>query len=143
MAMVICSYSQVRTTQHLYASAGNFKIADFSVQTETPLPPGLRRKNIGTAMTIGGAVLVVGGIAMVSSADALYYNYSTGSNGTYDEGDPKGALGILMITGGVGLIIPGLILWSKGGKRYKQYLEEQQELSLNMTGSGISLRLKL
>ena len=101
MAIVMFNPSrgQVKGTQNLYASAAGITVPTYHI--ETPPPPGLRRKKIGTALTIGGTALVIGGIAMVSSADALYYNYNTGSNGSYEEGDPKGALGIVMITGGI------------------------------------------
>ena len=103
VAVVFNSYGQANSPQTLFASAERSILIKEYAMVSDVAPPGLRRKKIGTALTIGGAALTIGGIAMVASADAFYYNYSTGSNGSYEEGDPKGAVGILMIAGGVGI----------------------------------------
>ena len=102
--------------------------------------PGKRKIEIGRGLTIGGGVLLIAGIAMVSTADEYYYNYSSSTNGgTTEEGDAKGAFGLLMTIGGTGMIIPGIIIWSKGAKQNKAY-KEKQNLSLGANRNGIGLR---
>ncbi|NJM25659.1 MAG: hypothetical protein HC859_09380 [Bacteroidia bacterium] len=86
--------------------------------------PGYRQRNTGRALTIMGGVMLVTGVVLVSTADATYYNTTVTSSGTYEEGDPKGGFGTLMMAGGLGMTIPGIILWSKGSKRYNRYLEK-------------------
>jgi hypothetical protein len=101
-------------------------------------PPGYRMMKIGKGLTIGGGVLLVGGIILASQADAYYYTSSTGPYGTQEEGDPKGALGVLMIVGGTGMIIPGVILWTKGSKKLKAYQQRMVSLGVGNRGVGIS-----
>lgn len=100
-------------------------------------PPGYRMRNAGRVMTIAGGALLVGGIAVFSSADEKYYTYTSTNNGTVEEGDPKAALGLVMMVAGGGLTIPGIILWSKGAKKYNRYMEKQT--ALNIKGNGISV----
>jgi len=68
-------------------------------------------------------------------------NSTTTNGNTTTEGDPKAALGILMVTGGVGMTIPGIILWSKGSKKYKAY-QAEQSASFNIKGAGVSLKYR-
>ncbi|MBA4055763.1 MAG: hypothetical protein C0490_13690 [Marivirga sp.] len=100
-------------------------------------PPGLRMRNTGRMLTIIGGAMLIGGIIVYNNADSDYYNSYTNSNGTYTEGDPQAALGVLMIAGGVGMTVPGIIFWSKGAKKYKRHLE--REAAFNFQGRGISL----
>jgi hypothetical protein len=102
-------------------------------------PRGLRMRNTGRALTLCGGALAIGGILMMNSADELYYTTTSGPSGVVEEGDPKGALGVLMTVAGVGMTVPGIIFWSKGQKKYNRYLEQQQ-VSLNSTASGLALR---
>lgn len=102
-------------------------------------PPGLRMRNTGRTLTIIGGVMLVGGIVMAATADELYYETTYSSSGTYSEGDPQGAIGIVMAVAGTGMAIPGIIFWSKGSKRYNKYLEEQRA-SLSLKGTGLTLR---
>lgn len=98
--------------------------------------PGMHKIKIGRGMTIGGGVLLVTGLALASTADAYSYNYTTNSNGTTTEsGDLKGAIGVLFIAGGVGLTIPGVIIWSKGAKRLKEY-KETNNLTFDLRGTS-------
>lgn len=109
------------------------------------MPPGLRMRNAGRTLTILGSAMLVGGIIVFNSADETYYNSYTSNGTTYEEGDPKAAVGILMIVAGLGTSIPGVILWTKGAKKYKRYLEQhegEQTVSFNMNGNGASLRYK-
>lgn len=100
--------------------------------------PGLRMRNTGRTLTIGGGILFIGGVIMMNSADELYYTSTQTQYGTVSEGDPKGALGILMSIGGAGMMVPGIIFWSKGAKKYKRHLE-RQSVSFKVGGSGVGL----
>ena len=60
----------------------------------TQMLPGERMRNTGAALTIVGAGLLVGGIALVSNADSYTYNQQYNSSGSNEEGDPKGAFGV-------------------------------------------------
>jgi hypothetical protein len=102
-------------------------------------PPGLRMRNTGRTLTIIGGVVLVSGIIRAATADELYYETTYSSSGTYSEGDPQGAIGIVMAVAGTGMAIPGIIFWSKGSKRYNKYLEEQRA-SLSLKGTGLTLR---
>lgn len=110
-----------------------------AVQPMAAAPRGLRMRNTGRALTIGGGVLALGGIILMNNADELYYTSTSTSQGVVEEGDPKGALGVLMTVTGVGAMVPGIIFWSKGQKKYNRYLE-QQSVSLNAGAKGLSLR---
>lgn len=101
--------------------------------------PGERMRNVGRGLTVGGVGLAVLGIVLMSSADAIYYSASTGSNGTQESGDPKGALGLMMTMGGVGMTVTGIILWSKGQKKYNHY-KERQSVSFKTGGTTATLR---
>ena len=104
--------------------------------------PGTRMRNTGRTLTIAGIPLLIGGIIIASSAESTHYNYTSSQGGSYEEGDPKGALGALMAVGGAGMIVPGIILWSKGAKKMKRY-KEIEGISLEYTGSTVGLRVKL
>jgi hypothetical protein len=105
--------------------------------------PGERMRNTGRVLTILGSALFVGGIGVYSSADSPGYSYTSTNSGTYEEGDPKAALGILMIGGGAGMAIPGIIFWSKGSKRYKAaLLEEEPEASIHLRSNGLAIRYR-
>jgi hypothetical protein len=112
------------------SGAGEYKIS---------YPPGFRMRNVGRTMTVAGAALLVGGIAVYSNADKTVYTVYT-SSGTYDEYDPKLGLGLLMIMGGTGLTVPGIILWSKGARKFNRYVERQTACVWN--GSAISLHYR-
>jgi hypothetical protein len=113
-----------------------------TASTKITLAPGLRMRNVGRTLTLIGGVLFVGGIAVVSQADATYYNSTTSSQyGNSTEGDPNFAIGVLMISGGVGMVVPGIIFWSKGQKRYNRWLmeEQKQKMSFGIQRSGLGL----
>ena len=100
-------------------------------------PPGYRMRNTGRMLTIIGVPLLVGGIIVLNNADETYYNSVTTSSGTYTEGDPQAAAGILMIGVGAGLTVPGVIFWTKGANKYKRHME--REAAFNFSGKGLSL----
>jgi hypothetical protein len=103
--------------------------------------PGERMMKAGRTLTIAGGALLVAGIVLVATADEQYYNsYTTSYGGTYEEGDPQFALGLVMAIGGVGMTIPGIILWSKGSKRYKAYQQRESALEINPSNLGLRYR---
>jgi hypothetical protein len=101
--------------------------------------PGLRMRNTGRTLTLCGSLLFVGGVVMMNNADELYYTSTQTQYGTVNEGDPKGALGVLMAVGGAGMMVPGIIFWKKGLKKYNRYLE-RQTVSFKAGGSAVALR---
>ena len=106
------------------------------IQTEIPdNAPGMHKIKIGRGMTISGSVLLVSGIALAATADAYYYNYSSTNGQTTESGDLKGGVGVILIAAGVGLTVPGVIIWSKGAKRLKQYKEENN-LTFDIRGTS-------
>ena len=130
--------------QDLYASAGYPQSPVFTSSgidsnfDNVVLPPGYRMKRVGSTLTVAGAALFLGGVIMISDADKnTYYNSSTGLY----ESDPKLTLGVLMVTGGVGMMVPGIIFWSKGAKRYNRYLENLQG-TINTNGAGVTINFK-
>ena len=90
--------------------------------------PGLKMRNVGRVLTVGGGVLLVTGIILVSSADELYYNAGTSSSGSYESGDPRGGFGVLLTTTGAGMLVTGIILWSKGQRKYNNHKADQAVL---------------
>lgn len=87
--------------------------------------PGERMKKTGIGLTIPGVALTGLGVWMMSTASALYYSSTTNQYGqTVEEGDPKGGFGVLVTALGVGMSVPGVILWTIGGSKLKRYKEE-------------------
>ena len=75
---------------------------------------------------------------MASAGGTVSY---TNNNGE-EEGNIGGAIGALSIVGGVGLFIPGVIIHSKGKKRYNEYLKTRTAVSFKVTGNSIGVSLK-
>lgn len=124
-----------QVTSPVFLSTTNYGSFDKVV-----LPPGYRMKKVGSTLTIAGAAMFVGGIIVISEADkTTYYNYNTGQ---YEYNDPKILLGSLMLVGGAGMMVPGIIFWAKGAKRYNRYLDNLQG-SVGISGTGLAVRLKL
>jgi hypothetical protein len=107
--------------------------------------PGERMRKIGRILTIGGAAMLIGGIAVYNGADDSYQSTSYTQNGYYyyySETDPQAELGASMMVLGVGAIVPGVILWARGAKKYNRALKRQEaeeSLSMNMKGRGVAL----
>lgn len=99
-------------------------------------PPGYRMRNVGRTLTIIGGAMLIGGIIVYNEADPVY-DYNSQYTTYYTKEEQQAALGVLMVMGGTGMTIPGIILWSKGSKKYKRHLE--REAAFNYQGSGFSL----
>ncbi len=102
-------------------------------------PPGFKMRNVGRTLTIIGGAMLIGGIIVYNNADKTYTTYQS-STGTYTEGDPQAALGVLMVMNGVGMTIPGIIFWTKGSRKYNRYLERETAFSIKGQGLSVSYR---
>ncbi len=105
-------------------------------------PYGLRMRNTGRTLTLVGGAMIIGGIIMINNAPRDYNNsyYSPG----YYQTSGQEAFGALFVTGGLGMAIPGVIFWSKGGKKYKRYLEREaaEAASVRLGAQGLTLAYK-
>ena len=102
--------------------------------------PGLHKMQIGKRMMIVSGVMIgLGSILVASSGGTTYYNYSNTNGNTNEEGNLGGAIGALSIAGGIGLFIPGVIIHSKGKKRYKAYLQSGTNVSLRFSANSVGI----
>jgi hypothetical protein len=104
-----------------------------------PRPRGLRQRNIGRALTIGGVGLGFAGVLVFT--DARKGSVIANGQVTQEPETAKMLAGIYLIEGGLGMVIPGVILWKKGQKKYNRYVEEQS-VSFHSTGSSFALRYR-
>jgi hypothetical protein len=104
-----------------------------------PRPRGLRQRNIGRALTIGGISLGFAGVLVFT--DARKGRVIANGQVTQEPETAKMLAGIYLIEGGLGMVIPGVILWKKGQKKYNRYLEEQS-VSFHSTGGSFALRYR-
>jgi hypothetical protein len=109
---------------------------DYTDETKEGRPRGLRQRNAGRLMTIGGIALGLGGVFVYT--DARKGTVYQGGQLTQEPEYEKMSLGANMVIGGIGLMIPGIILWKKGQKKYNRYLE-QQSVSMHFRPGSTSL----
>lgn len=109
------------------------------VPYKVSMPPGLKMRNVGRTLTIIGGAMLIGGIIVYNNADP-YYDYNSQGTTYYTKEEQQAALGVLMVMGGAGMTIPGIILWSKGGKKYKRHLEREAAFNFQGTGASLSYR---
>jgi hypothetical protein len=136
-------YCQLSSSQNFSSSrieSPLIRVPSDDFPYKVAMPPGLRMRNTGRTLTIIGGAMLVGGIALLASADEPYYSAYSTPYGTHEEGDPKAAVGILMMLGGTGMAVPGIIFWSKGSKKYKRYLEREAALHFERGGVSVALR---
>jgi hypothetical protein len=106
--------------------------------------PGSRKKHKGSVLMIVGSVLLINGVVTLATSDgfvSIYFNESKG-NGTYGGADLQAEAGVLLIAGGVGMIIPGAIIYSKGKKEFSTY-QQENKVSLHLNGAGLKLSWRL
>jgi hypothetical protein len=127
------------SSERTHVNVGFLKTDKRQAKNISPLLPGQRMRNAGRTLTLCGSAMFLGGVILMNNADALYYTSTQTQYGTVNEGDPKGALGVLMTVGGVGMVIPGIILWSKGHKKYNRFLE-RQSVTMHTVPSGLSVK---
>ncbi len=85
--------------------------------------------NVGRTLTIIGSVMAIGGIIMYSQHDPDYASqvYQGGSYYYTVETDPKAIFGQALFGIGVGMIVPGVLVWTKGAKTQKKYIEKNSQ----------------
>jgi hypothetical protein len=100
----------------------------YSVQREMykiPQEPGQRMMKVGRALTIAGSALVITGILVYNNRDPNYV--TQGTYGTTYGDDPHEAGGQLLVGVGVGMIVPGVMVWIHGASKYRKYVEKNAE----------------
>ena len=102
--------------------------------------PGARMKRVGSKLILAGGFLIIGGAIVLGSAAQSQSTNTYGGNSTKSESG-KIMLGNVLIVSGIGCVVPGIVLASVGARKYNQY-QRQQEVSLNLNATGVSLRLK-
>ena len=137
--MSIFSFGQttVAAFHHAHRPNNDFTSADQLLFQNDARPRGLRQRNIGRALAIGGSILGFSGVLLFTDARKGEVIYGGQVTQTAEVG--KMTAGIMMIEAGIGMLIPGIILWKKGQKKYNRYLE-QQNVSVNTSGSQIYVR---
>jgi len=120
--------SNAQYSEAAYTSTNNeLNIVDFDINQELNTPnqafsineftksiksiqKNSKMEKIGKTLTYVGVPLAILGGIMMSGADSFSYNCVNGDC----EGNPRGAVGVLLLTAGIGMSITGAILWSKG-----------------------------
>jgi hypothetical protein len=120
-------------------------ISSFTTETSTTRVPGERMRNVGTSLILGGVVLEVIGIATLSTVDGLElgvgsFSYQSSNPNDEDQLPTKAFVGLLGVVGGIGMMVPGIIFYSKGTKRYNYYKNHEKELAIHVQGAGLSLK---
>lgn len=102
---------------------------------------GDRMRKTGIGLTIGGGVLTVIGISMLSSANFTSTTNQYGQQ-QYSSNDPNAQSGALCLLGGIGMLGAGVPLWIVGAHKVKKYKPTGLSLNLNPAprGLGVSLR---
>jgi hypothetical protein len=106
--------------------------------------PGARKTRKGTVLIVTGSILAGLGTSLLATSDGVVsakLNESKG-NGTYGAANLRAELGTLLIVGGVGMLVPGIIIHSKG-KKMNRAPEAENKVSLHMQGAGLKLQWKL
>lgn len=92
-----------------------------------------KMKRSGVGLTIGGAILTVGGIALMADGAKQTNNYDPyDSYSTYDDPTSKFMVGYITTCIGVGAVAGGIVLWSIGGSKARGYQKKLNSLSLNL-----------
>jgi hypothetical protein len=82
--------------------------------------PGMRQRSVGIGLTSTGLGLL-GGVGAILMATSNWQKVQTSAGTTYGTRDVKCALGMLLCVPGIGLTIPGGIIWGLGEKKIKKY----------------------
>ena len=87
-----------------------------------------RMKNVGTALTIGGSVLAIGGI--VTLANSTDSNRTTGSTAANVNDVGNVLIGGAVYLMGVGCLGAGIPLWIVGARNERKYDRKLADLSV-------------
>ncbi|HTH57426.1 MAG TPA: hypothetical protein VL728_15355 [Cyclobacteriaceae bacterium] len=101
---------------------------------------GERWRRSGIGLTIGGGVLTVVGISLLSSATTTTNAYGQTQ---YAANDPNAQSGVLCLLGGMGMLGAGIPLWIVGSHKVKKYRPTGLSLNLNAAPQGRGLGLGL
>lgn len=137
--MSLVSSSEVQKLARQTAAASEWSVTN-SIQRELyviPKAPGERMMKVGKTLTILGAAAVVGGILVYNNRDPYYSTKGTYGT-TYDE-DPHIAGGQLLVGIGTGMIVPGVMVWIHGAKKFRKYEEKQRTQALYIPGGKVGL----
>ena len=101
-----------------------------------------KMKQTGIGLTFGGALLSIGGIAVMANS-----NLGTGYIDSYGNSreTERWMLGYLALCLGVPTTAGGIVFWSIGGSKMKKYQEKLNSVSLNLNPSpqqAISLSVR-
>jgi hypothetical protein len=95
-----------------------------------------KMRNTGIILTVSGAVFIVGGVVLIVDGSKTETNYTTTYGYSYNSGSNDNSteilLGVLGITVGVFMDTGGIILWSIGGSKKRNYTKKMNAVSLNL-----------
>ena len=95
-----------------------------------------KMRNTGIGLGIGGAVLTVAGIVMVSQAKWTKqtddYGYQNNNNSNYTTTDGSGVVGLFSIIVGVPMAVSGIVLGSIGSSKVNYYRQKLNGLSFKV-----------
>ncbi len=101
-----------------------------------------RMKSTGVGLTIGGAILTVVGTALLANSDYLSssydddYGYGYGNDyESSNDGAGQFILGYVSVVAGVTSTAGGIVLWSIGSRKTKQYQQKLDMISFNVNPS--------
>ena len=128
LIVIANSFSFAQLNSNLIAhSAYASKSNPLFIQPAKPLqkewlPPGYRMRRVGATLTLAGCFLI-GGAVIVKNNSTL-------------------PISPAMVVGGVEMMVPGIIFWSKGAKKYRIYQAEQASttVSLQLKSNGVIYR---
>lgn len=87
-----------------------------------------KMKKTGHILTGIGGGMTIAGIILVSSADWTTESTYNGTN--FNTNDPAGIAGTLILVGGAGLTVTGIVLSSVGSRKYKEYKQKLNNISI-------------
>lgn len=93
-----------------------------------------KMRNTGTVLGVGGGILTVVGIVLVSNADWDQQTTSDeygNTNSNYNTTSGSGIAGVFCIVGGVSIGTVGIIIGTIGSKSVKKYQAKMKNVSFN------------
>lgn len=104
------------------------------------VPPGFKMLKAGRLLTFFGSLMIATGGIVTSIANGQG-NYDPYTQKTTVSS--KGVFGRVLIIAGAGMAVPGVVLWSKGSKKYDSYLKSKAATtSIQFRVNGLSLNYR-
>jgi hypothetical protein len=133
----IACQAQYANRQYAQIAPASLKSINSFSETTTTRMPGERMKNVGTALTLSGSALLIGGIILTATTD---FNNLTDDNDDLNKKEVRHlTYGIELLVFGVGMTTTGIVLWTKGSHKLSRYKKEQN-ITLGTKGAGLSLK---